>query len=138
MKAVLAGRVGASKLYYVIDATDRKTDGVVVSPQGNPRVVNFWKTAMNEQNLVTLKTTRFHQWLWNTPDSETRDRWERVFLKKTQPIDKNLIDGVPINTDVLKAKLKSKSLTERAEEFNMLKNTQSPTRIRNKTGWHNV
>ena len=134
MRAVLVGVIGKTKkLYYVIDASSQNSDGVYDDGE-KPTVVNFWQTAMNEENLVPLRTAKFHDWLWDGLDGDESDRWKRVFVNKTQNIDPELLKGIPVSTDVMKSKTKQKDLTSRAFEFKTLLQTQITSMIRKKTG----
>lgn len=134
MKAVLVGIIGAEKkLYYIIDTENKNSDGVVDDGK-NPKIVNFWKTAIRQNSLQPIKTTAFHRLLWDGPEDGNRSRWERIFVNKTQNIDKMLLSGVVIVSDVLKSTNKTKSLNERASEFKTLMQTQNVEIVRNRAG----
>lgn len=132
MKAVFVGKIGQSKLYYVLDPSDKKSDGVIVPPVGKPKVISFWDTAMSHPALKKLENSAFHQWLWQKPEDEKKKMWYRNFVLKTQPIDDRLLRGVPLNSDIMKAGAKTKSLNERAGEFKQLSITQNLHEIKRK------
>ena len=133
MKAVLVATVNAEKkLYYVIDSDSKNRDGVLVDEKGG-RVVNFWKTAAKLNGLKPIKSSNFHKYLWDNDfdDSDAdEDRWERIFINKTQKVSENLLSGIPIVTDVLKSKIKSKSVDRRVFEFKSLLQTQNVSIVR--------
>lgn len=134
MKAVLVGTLGNEhKLYYVIDASSKKTDGVL-SDGKNPKVVNFWKTAIGLNGLEPIKSSNFHKFLWDNEylEEEDEDRWKRIFVNKTQKIPADVLSGVTIINDVLKSKIKSKSIDQRVSEFKTLLETQNMSIVRNK------
>lgn len=135
MKAVLVGSSGdEKKLYYLLDARSPQSDGVL-SIDGKSSVVNFWDTAMSLINLVPLLTTEFHKYLWEGfPDEEESERWERIFVKKTQQIDEELVRGLTFSKDIMKTKKKSALLDQRAFDFKTLLQTQSVSTIRGISG----
>jgi hypothetical protein len=134
MKAVLAAVIdGEKKLYYVLDSKDKNSDGVLVN-EDKPKLVNFWRTATRANNLVPLRSTKFHDYLWDGASSEDKEVWERIFIKKTQDIDNPMTSGLTISTDVMKSKPKEKSLNARAMEFKTLMQTQNINMVRNKAG----
>ena len=101
MKAVLVATVyGDKKLFYVVDAKDEKTDGVL-DDGVKPKVVNFWATAMNAINLVPLRSTNFHDFLWDGASWDNSDEWERVFVKKTQVVSPRMSSGVVFSSDAM-------------------------------------
>lgn len=135
MKAILVGTVGGEqKLYYVIDSKSKTNDGVL-SDGKKQKVVNFWKTASRLTGLKPIKSSNFHKFLWDNefPDGDNdEDRWTRVFINKTQKIPEVLLSGVPIVSDVLKSKMKSKSIDNRVFEFKTLLETQNTAIVRSK------
>jgi hypothetical protein len=134
MKAVLVATIGGDKkLYYVLDATDRNSDGVL-NDDGKPRLVNFWRTAVRANNLVPLRSTKFHDYLWDGASGDDSDVWERIFMRKNQSISNSMTAGLTISNDVMKSKPKEKSINNRAMEFKTLLQTQNINIIRTKTG----
>jgi hypothetical protein len=134
MKAVLVATIdGEKKLYYVLDSRDKNLDGVLVQDE-KPRVVNFWRTATRANNLVPLRSTKFHEYLWDGASGEDQEVWERIFVKKTQDVGNSFMFGLKISTDVMKSKPKEKSLNARAMEFKILMHTQNVNMVRNRVG----
>lgn len=135
MKAVLVASSGEDKkLYYVLDARSKDTDGVL-SIDGKSSVVDFWDTAMSLLNLVPLLTTEFHKYLWEGfSDEEESERWERIFVKKTQQIDEEMVRGLTFSKDVMKTKKKSLLVDQRAFDFKTLLQTQNASSIRGISG----
>ena len=134
MKAVLVGNIDdTKKFYYVLDAKDRNSDGVINDGQKST-IVNFWYTAMNTRNLVPLRTGKFHDYLWDGLDGENPEAWERVFLNKTQQVAEEYLSGTPISTDAMKQKNKTKSINDRAFSFKTLLQTQNVSIVREITG----
>lgn len=132
MKAVFVGAIDRAKFYYVIDAKNDKTDGVLVDENGKAKVVPFWDTAMSNPSLRQLKTGKFHKFLWSRPKDEEVNEWRKTFILKTKPIEEELLRSVPVNNDIMKAGKKSKSLNERAESFKVIALTQNVHEIRRK------
>lgn len=133
MKAILVATVsGEQKLYYVVDADSKNRDGVLSTDKGG-KVVNFWKTATKLNSLKPIKSSSFHKYLWDNESNDANsdeDRWKRIFVDKTQKIPESLLSGVPIVTDVLKSKMKSKSINRRVFEFKSLLETQNVSMVR--------
>lgn len=133
MKAVLVATVnGEQKLYYIVDSNSKNRDGVL-STEKDSKVVNFWKTATKLNGLKPIKSSNFHKYLWDNESEDVdadEDRWRRIFVNKTQKIPENLLSGIPVVTDVLKSKMKSKSVNRRAFEFKSLLETQNVSIVR--------
>ena len=134
MKAVLVGTLfGDKKLFYVIDAKDEKTDGVL-DDGVKPKVVNFWATAINARNLVPLRSTKFHDFLWDGASWDNSDEWERVFVRKTQVVSPRMSSGVVLDPATFEPVVGLKSLNSRATEFKTLMQTQNINIVRSRTG----
>ena len=134
MKAILVGTVGSeNKLYYVIDSSSKESDGVYVDHNG-PKVINFWKTTLKLNGLKPIKSSNFHKFLWDNedPNGSDEDRWKRIFVNKTQKIPEHALSGAPIVVDVLKSKMKAKSIDARASEFKTSLVTQNISIVRTK------
>lgn len=133
MKAILVATINEEKkLYYIVDSTSKDRDGVLSDDKGG-KVVNFWKTATKLNGLKPIKSSNFHKYLWDNKSDDQdadEDRWKRVFVNKTQKIPENLLSGVPIVADVLKSKMKSKSVDKRVFEFKSLLETQNVSIVR--------
>lgn len=133
MKAILVATINEEKkLYYIVDSTSKDKDGVLSDDRGG-KVVNFWKTAAKLNGLKPIKSSNFHKYLWDNESDDQdadEDRWKRVFINKTQKIPENLLSGVPIVADVLKSKMKSKSVNKRVFEFKSLLETQNVSIVR--------
>ena len=99
-----------------------------------PKVVNFWATAMNARNLVPLRSTKFHDFLWDGASWDNSDEWERVFIRKTQVVSPRMSSGVVFSSDAMKSKAKEKSINHRATEFKTLMQTQNINIVRSRTG----
>lgn len=134
MKAVLVATLKDSeKLYYVIDASNQESDGVLDNG-GKPVVVNFWNTATAARNLVPLRTGKFHELLWDGLAGENPEEWERIFLGKTQKLSQDVTSGLRIVSDVMKSSQKKKTIDNRAFDFKTLLQTQNMSTLRNMTG----
>jgi hypothetical protein len=135
MKSVFVGTIDSEKkFYYIIDAKSKDSDGVISNGETS-KVVNFWKTASKSNTLKPIKSTNFHKFLWDNehPEGTDEDRWNRVFVNKTQKISDHMLSGVQIVSDVLKSKMKAKSINYRISEFKSLLETQNTSIVRAKT-----
>jgi hypothetical protein len=132
MKGILAARVGRGKLYYLLDAKNENEDGVLVMPNEKPKIVPFWHTCLTSPSLKKLLTSDFHKWMWEKPEKRLQQLWFANFVAKTTPIEKRLLRSVPVNSDIMKAEQKIKSLDERADEFRNLAISQNVHQIKKK------
>lgn len=135
MKAVFVATLGGEKkLYYVVDSDSQNSDGVVDN-EGKPKLVNFWKTVANSTDISPIKSTNFHKFLWDGAESEDRDSWVRIFINKTQSVERSMLAGIAINNDVMKSSIKKKSINNRAMDFKSAMITQNGSIIwRNNNG----
>jgi hypothetical protein len=134
MKAIFVGKTGDAKLYYVIDSNNPLTDGVLVNESENPTVVSFWDTVRFSLDLKKNTQSKFHQYLWTTPSDEESEKWYRIFIRKSQKLEDSMLSGVQIRSDIMKAKIKEKSLLERADQFRTSLLTGSTYFVQKKTG----
>lgn len=117
MKAVLAGFSGEKKLYYILDANSRNSDGAVVLPDGRVITVSFFGFAMNARKLKKLIKTPFHKFLWSEPDGEMKKIWIDTFISKDRPIPKKFMDGIVVNTKIGNDAKKQKNVEARVKSF---------------------
>jgi hypothetical protein len=134
MKAIFVGKIGEAKLYYVVDSDNPLTDGVLINESENPAVVSFWDTVRFAVDLKKNTQSRFHQYLWSAPSDEESEKWYRIFIRKSQKLEDSMLNGVQIRSDIMKAKIKEKSLLERADQFRTSLLTGSAYFVQKKTG----
>jgi hypothetical protein len=117
MKAVFAGKTGEKKLYYILNSDNPLTDGVLVNEDDKPEVVSFWEIVCFSIDFRKYTQSKFHEYLWSTPNDDESEKWYRIFIKKSQNIEDSMLNGVQIRSDIMKAKIKQKSLLQRADQF---------------------
>lgn len=130
MNSVLVAEINKyKKLYYNIDARDRMTDGIV-DDGVKPLVVNFWNTTIEALSIDQLTKSKFHSFLWNGIDGSDKELWEDVFINKTVKIEKEMLSGVIIHTDIMNRKAKQRSISEKSIDFRTVRQTQNVNLVR--------
>lgn len=128
-RAVLVGSYNGQKLFYLLTPHgEQKYDGALVSKFGRVEYLPFFQFITTTGNIQEFKFSKFHRFLWEpAPRNEDRNRWSRMFLSKTQPVDDELLVGTKIITELTPAKQEKKSAAERAFLFQRkLANPSSP------------
>ena len=97
MKAIHVANNGSSRIYYLTEPQDQK-DGAVLTPGSDPKFVDFWPTVMSLPAMSPLMSSKFHDFLWNGIKSDLNERWTKIFIDKVQPIEADMLYGVPVVT----------------------------------------
>jgi hypothetical protein len=100
MKAVLVGGIEDEKLYYVIDSKGSSKDGVLVGPDGHTVMIRFFSWVSQNPGIRKIRNTKFHRFLWDSPIDPSKGKWFDVFIGKNTEIDKSMLDGVVVVTDI--------------------------------------
>jgi hypothetical protein len=124
VKSILVGKINDSRLYYVVDSIDSKSDGVIVDGIGDVSVVSFWGT-IKKNSVNKINNNSFHDYLWNGHKSEASGHWYSVFVTKAVPVSEELLDGAVINYDVLRRKSKMLDYENRAIDYRTSVSSQS-------------
>jgi len=119
VKAILVGAYEGNKVYYLLQPYGEDgLDGAVLSPDGQIDFVKFFHFITTTPQVQELQFSKFHKFLWSPGSSpEERDKWNRIFLKKTQPVGDDLLVGAKIITSLGKEEIKRKDYGIRADEF---------------------
>lgn len=117
MKAVLVGSVYGDKVYYVVDAKNQNSDGYVVMESGRETKVSFFPYVSKNPKINKIRNTKFHRFLWDSPIKTTSGKWFETFIAKRTEIDKLLLDGVVVKTDLGKGVKKIKQKEKAAADF---------------------
>lgn len=125
MKALLAGSIGKDRLYYVIDAGAGEKDGAVVRPDGSAIKVHFFSFSAKAIGVKKNRSSRFLRFLWDAPNNPTAGSWFETFIAKKKPINKKMLDGMKIVTDIGKNGKKLKQKSDRIEDFLQQKMVQT-------------
>jgi hypothetical protein len=120
-RGILVATNGDDKVYYFIDdIANSEMDGAIISPDGSVQLIDFGAYILTEPFLREYRHTDFHRFLWGRNTGEELDRWMRIFVYKTQPVDSELLKDVKIETTI-SPKIKSKHYFDnRAMEFKSL------------------
>ena len=119
VKAILVGAFEGNKLYYLLQPHgEAMLDGAVVSVDGQIDFVKFFHFITTTPQIQELQFSKFHKFLWSPGSAtEEREKWNRIFLKKTQPIDDDLLIGATVITTLGAEEIKRKDSQSRADEF---------------------
>jgi hypothetical protein len=117
VKAVLAGSVGKDRLYYIVDAAQNSKDGAVVRPDGSAVFIHFFSFSAKAMNVRKNRSSRFLRFLWDSPQNPTKGSWYETFILKTKPIDKKMLDGMNVVTQLGNKQKKLKQKSDRINKF---------------------
>lgn len=127
MKSILVGKLEDTKVYYVADSIHKDFDCILVGRLGGTKVTNFWEFVDWNKNIEKISNTPFHDYLWNGHQSKSGPHWYSIFVEKSLPIDKSLLDGTVVNEDVLKRRPKTLEYENRAIDFMVSLRSQVPS-----------
>lgn len=118
-RAILVGSYNDRKLFYLLTPYgEQKLDGALVSRSDAIEYLPFMQFITTTADIKEFKFSKFHRFLWSPPPrNEDRNRWSRMFLSKTQPIDDELLVGAKVVTELVPGKKSKKSAEERAYAF---------------------
>lgn len=119
VKAILVGVFEGNKLYYLLEPYgETMLDGAVVSMDGQMDFIKFFHFITTTPQIQELQFSKFHKFLWS-PGLATaeREKWNRIFLKKTQPVSDDLLVGAKVITTLGVEEVKRKDYQIRADEF---------------------
>ncbi len=137
MKSVLVGKLDNKKLYYIIDADETRSDGVLVDDLGKKELINFWQFVRNEPRVKRMMNSDFHKFLWqDSQNQREKALWNNVFIAKAFLPDDELLQTVPIKDDILGRKSVLHGLMNRALDFDITRrsNTVEEKAIRGRLG----
>lgn len=137
MKSVLVGKLDNKKLYYIIDADETRSDGVLVDDIGKKELINFWQFVRNEPRVKRMMNSDFHKFLWqDSQNQREKSLWNNVFIAKAFLPDDELLQTVPIKDDILGRKSVLHGLMNRALDFDITRrsNTVEEKAIRGRLG----
>ena len=119
VKAILVGAFEGNKLYYLLQPYgETMLDGAVVAMDGQIDFVKFFHFITTTPQIQELQFSKFHKFLWSPGSvADEREKWNRIFLKKTQPISDDLLIGATIITTLGPEEIKRKDYQIRADEF---------------------
>lgn len=128
MKSILVGKHQNKKVYYVVDAIEGHPDCVIVDILGTKQLTDFWEFVYDHPNMHKISGTEFHNFLWDGNHSNSSGYWYSMFVAKTVPVFKQLLDSVYVNDDVLKRRPKMLEFENRAMNFSVAFNSQTMTK----------
>lgn len=132
MKAVMVGSLEDDRVYYIIDAKGSANDGAIMKPDGNVIMFRFFSWVSRNPDIKKIRNTKFHRSLWDSPINPGKGRWFETFIEKSKEIDKAMLEGVVVKTDLVQSKKGLKKKTDRIRKFVSTKN-ESIVILSNKT-----
>ena len=127
MKSILVGKLHHSKVYYVVDAHDNKSDCVLVDQFGDVKTTNFWEFVDWNPNMTEVNNSDFHEELWNGHQKSAGPYWYSVFVQKSVPISQSLLENVYVKEDIMKRRHKTHDYENRAMDFRASLASQEPS-----------
>jgi hypothetical protein len=127
VKSVLVGKLLDTKVYYVVDSIHKDSDCILVGRFGDTKVTNFWRFVDWNHNIHKITNTQFHKKLWHGHESKTSTYWYSVFVEKALPVERELLEDVVINEDVLRRRKKVLEFENRAIDFLVSLKSQVPS-----------
>lgn len=86
MMGVHVANSGTSKLYFVIDPTDKRQTGALVYAVGGSSHFDFWGWVSANPEIEKIEENEFQELLWNEPLPQDEELWESLFFSRTTPL----------------------------------------------------
>lgn len=115
-RAVLIGTISDSKIFYLLDQRDDGKDAALLMNDGRIEYVKLFDFISKNTGISEFKFTPFHQFIWEPDEGEEEDRWNRIFVNKTQNVTESMLVGVDVVNNFGK-KNKSRSINNKADAF---------------------
>ena len=63
-------------------------------------MIRFFSWVSQNPGIRKIRNTKFHRFLWDSPVDPSTGKWFDVFIKKSTEIDKSMLDGVVVVSDI--------------------------------------
>jgi hypothetical protein len=117
MKAVLVGKMGTNKLYYILDAKYGENDAIVEDASGEIHETDFMSLVSSTTGIRKMMNSPFHRLLWDGPHEKLVKSWKNIFINKTQEPDENMLNGAVVQTSVGNARKKAVATEMKVKQF---------------------
>jgi len=86
MMGIHVANSGTSKLYFVIDPTDKRQTGALMYAVGGSSHFDFWGWVSANPEIEKIEENEFQELLWNEPLPQDEELWEALFFSRTTPL----------------------------------------------------
>ena len=86
MMGIHVANSGTSKLYFVIDPTDKRQTGALVYAVGGSSHFDFWGWVSANPEIEKIEENEFQELLWNEPLPQDEELWESLFFSRATPL----------------------------------------------------
>jgi hypothetical protein len=93
---ILIGTTSDGKLFYNVDAIQGEPNALYVDNNDTETPLDFIGFISNNPDIAEIHTTPFHKFIWTGMNGSLSERWKRVFMSRTQPIDEALIKNIEV------------------------------------------
>lgn len=95
-RLILVGNTSDGKLFYNVDASSTEPNALFVDKNEIETPIDFISFISNNPDITEMHTTPFHKFIWTGMNGSLSERWKRVFMSRTQPIDEALIKNIDV------------------------------------------
>ena len=95
-RLIFVGNTGEGKLFYNADANPTEKNAIFIDSQETETPVDLVSFISSNPDMNEIRSTPFHKFLWDGAEGQMADRWKRVFMNRTQPVDESLIKDVEV------------------------------------------
>jgi hypothetical protein len=95
-RLIFVGNTTEGKLFYNADANPTEKNAIFIDSQETETPVDLVSFISSNPDMNEIRSTPFHQFLWDGAEGQMADRWKRVFMNRTQPVDESLIKDVEV------------------------------------------
>lgn len=86
MMGIHVANSGTSKLYFVVDPTNKRETGALVYAVGGSSHFDFWGWVSANPEIQKIEQNEFQELLWNEPLPQDEELWESLFFSRTTPL----------------------------------------------------
>ena len=95
-RLIFVGNTSEGKLFYNVDANPTEKNAMFVDSADTETPVDLVSFISSNPDINEIRSTPFHKFLWDGADGQMAERWKRVFMNRTQPVDESLIKDVEV------------------------------------------
>ena len=97
MMGIHVANSGTSKLYFVIDPTNKRETGALVYAIGGSSHFDFWGWVSANPEINKIEENEFQELLWGEPLPQDEDLWESLFFSRKTPLSEIIEPQLLVN-----------------------------------------